>query len=549
MKRILGLASIGFLCFVGSSAARAGCDGDCAHAVPVTLPYSGTMSVQVYGASVWRSFVLPPGNWNVRLQTISDHPELFYGDDTTIGVWVGCTAGKPVGRRAFNDDDPFSTVVLPSRLEVCLPGGQYFVRVGAYFETNTAYNFTLEISVGPSDLDGDGIDSCDNCWDVSNADQADADGDGVGDACDLCPGVSETFSDDVDWDYLPDVCDTCISKEGDWFADPGYPSDGDCPPDPCPFTSQDTLDLGPDSDGDGWPDYCDNCPDVPNPDQANAYIYDSQGDACRDCIDFDFDGYGVEVMPGGCRYPGPDNCPYDYNPDQDPTDADLDGVPDRCDVCVGVYDPGQEDADGDLVGDACDGCTDSDCDVAGDPGSVSCAVDNCPSVENIGQADTDGDGVGDACDSCAADVGGPDEDGDGIGGPCDNCLGLKNADQTDSDHDGEGDRCDVDDGRIVLAFESTDDMAWDPESGFDSWNVYRSDLGVLKSSGEYTQEPGSNSIAARYCGLASPSLTDSFVPAAGEVALYLTAGVSGGIEDSLGDDSDGVERPNAHPCP
>src|SRR5262245_46852814 len=39
---------------------------------------------------------------------------------------------------------------------------------------------------GP-DRDGDGIpDAVDNCRNVPNADQADADGDKVGDACDMC---------------------------------------------------------------------------------------------------------------------------------------------------------------------------------------------------------------------------------------------------------------------------------------------------------------------------------------------------------------------------
>jgi len=63
------------------------------------------------------------------------------------------------------------------------------------------------------DSDADGIPSCvDNCPDVANADQADCDGNGVGDACE------------------------------------------------------------PDVDGDGAADPCDNCPDVSNPDQANCNV-------------------------------------------------------------------------------------------------------------------------------------------------------------------------------------------------------------------------------------------------------------------------------------
>ncbi|MFM7142225.1 MAG: hypothetical protein ACKO2K_09980, partial [Alphaproteobacteria bacterium] len=49
----------------------------------------------------------------------------------------------------------------------------------------------------PPDRDGDGVcDGSDNCIDVRNADQADADGDGRGDACDTeCAGVTCTPSD------------------------------------------------------------------------------------------------------------------------------------------------------------------------------------------------------------------------------------------------------------------------------------------------------------------------------------------------------------------
>ena len=80
----------------------------------------------------------------------------------------------------------------------------------------------------PADADADGVpDASDNCPNVANADQADADGDGVGDACD----------------------------------------EPDAPPPP------------PDADADGVPDATDNCPDVANAEQADA-DGDGVGDAC-----------------------------------------------------------------------------------------------------------------------------------------------------------------------------------------------------------------------------------------------------------------------------
>lgn len=96
-----------------------------------------------------------------------------------------------------------------------------------------------------SDRDGDGIpDEDDLCPDVPDPDQADLDGDGVGDACD------------------PD-------RDGD-----GIPNERDLCPDRDSFGT-------PDEDGDGIMDDCDACPLDPDPTQPNA-DGDRLGDACED---------------------------------------------------------------------------------------------------------------------------------------------------------------------------------------------------------------------------------------------------------------------------
>jgi len=61
-----------------------------------------------------------------------------------------------------------------------------------------------------ADGDGDNVgDICDNCPDDANADQTDSDGDLLGDACDNCPNDYNPDQSDIDEDGIGDVCDGC----------------------------------------------------------------------------------------------------------------------------------------------------------------------------------------------------------------------------------------------------------------------------------------------------------------------------------------------------
>lgn len=184
-----------------------------------------------------------------------------------------------------------------------------------------------------SDSDGDGVaDSWDNCPQLENPEQRDADDDGKGDLCEM----------DDDADGVPDGDDNC----------PGTPN-------PDQASSDDDLQgdaCDRDDDEDSVLDENDNCRTVPNTDQVDSND-DGRGDACSDD-----DGDGI--------YNADDNCPEVDNPEQldadgdgignacdetpFPPDEDDDGIPDAKDNCPEVANADQADSDQDGEGDVCD---------------------------------------------------------------------------------------------------------------------------------------------------------------------------------------------------
>jgi len=332
------------------------------------------------------------------------------------------------------------------------------------------------------DADGDGIaDDSDNCPGVSNADQADNDGDGAGNACDAtpngdddsdgvdnlsdnCPSVSNADQADNDGDGAGNACDATPNGDDD--------SDGvDNLSDNCPSVSNadqadndgdgagNACDATPngDDDGDGVDNLSDNCPGVSNADQADN-DGDGAGNACDATPNGDDDGDGVDNNSDNCQgVSNPDQSDMDGDGAGDVCDAtpngddDGDGVDNNSDNCRGVSNPDQSDMDGDNAGDACDLTPNGDDDGDG----VDNLSDNCSSVSNADQADNDNDGAGNACDATPNG----DDDGDGVDNQTDNCLTVANPDQKDSDKDGVGNACEppvsISSGTVIGGLDAT----------------------------------------------------------------------------------------------
>jgi Ca2+-binding RTX toxin-like protein len=128
------------------------------------------------------------------------------------------------------------------------PAGDSIVRKngGTQDTDNNAQDFELDLSVGPQntatidDLDGDGLlGAGDNCGAVANPDQANLDGDVLGDACDA----------DIDGDGVANAADNCPAAANPDQLDTDLDGSGNL--------------CDSDDDADAVPDASDDCPLLP----------------------------------------------------------------------------------------------------------------------------------------------------------------------------------------------------------------------------------------------------------------------------------------------
>ena len=251
-----------------------------------------------------------------------------YSTSNPDGSTVNETVNLPVGDYTFTINDTYGDGICCS-----YGSGSYSVDAGATniasggsFGSSAATAFCTESGADPcaasgGDTDGDGVcDDNDNCPNNANANQADVDNDGIGDACDSCTDVdNDGVCADVDCNdndsnagaqQAPGTAcnDGDANTENDVILADGCGCAGTTPPGPCDSN-------GGDADADGI------CADVDCDDNdSNVGAQQAPGTACNDG---DANTENDVILADGCGCAGttpPGPC------DSNGGDADADGV-------------------------------------------------------------------------------------------------------------------------------------------------------------------------------------------------------------------------------
>ena len=176
----------------------------------------------------------------------------------------------------------------------------------------------------------------------------DSDGDGLLDVYDNCPNISNPGQENADGDSAGDVCDGCISDPNKIAVGqcgcgiPDTDNDGDgtvncqdgCPYDPnkiAPGTCGCGVPDAGDEDMDGVLNCVDNCPPYPNPSQADC-DGNGVGDEC-DIVSHDCNNNGVV---DSCETEGGSSADCNRNlvPDECEVDCNANTITDYCEMNV-----------------------------------------------------------------------------------------------------------------------------------------------------------------------------------------------------------------------